>query len=200
MIAIIDYGMGNLKNIYKALKYLNINCTITSDPTVVKNSDGVILPGVGGFKDAIDCIKKSQLYESIRLSVKQNKPFLGICLGMQLFFEKSYENGESEGLSLLKGDVKLIEGDVKIPHMGWNRLSIINTEDPILYGVKDPVVYFVHSYHCVPKDNIVTSTADYGNNITATVWKENIHGLQFHPEKSGDTGLKMLENFGRIVK
>lgn len=200
MIAIVDYGMGNLKNIYKALKYIDVDCEITSDPDVVKNSDGVVLPGVGAFMDAIDCIKKSQLDESIRLSVKQNKPFLGICLGMQLMFERSYENGEHMGLSLLKGDVRLIKGDVKIPHMGWNSLRITNPDDPLMYGIKDPVVYFVHSYHCVPSKDIVTSTADYGDNITATVWEKNIHGLQFHPEKSGSAGLKMLENFGRIVK
>lgn len=200
MIAIIDYGMGNLKNIYKAMKYVNGECIITSDPQTVNNADGIILPGVGAFKDAIECLKKASLKKSILDSIEAGKPFLGICLGMQMLFEKSFENGQQEGLSVMRGDVKLIPEGVKIPHMGWNSLKITNRQDPILFGIDEAVVYFVHSYYCMPSEDVITSTASYGTDITASVWRENVHGLQFHPEKSGHVGLKMLDNFRRMVK
>lgn len=199
MIAIVDYGMGNLKNIYKALKYVGAECAITTNPKIVKNSDGVVLPGVGAFKDAIGSIVGSEMEDAVRMSIDQGKPFLGICLGMQMLFEKSFENGEHKGLSILKGDVRLIPANVKIPHMGWNSLNIKKSEDPLFWGVKDPVVYFVHSYCCLPSANVLSSYAEYGTNITASVWKDNIHGLQFHPEKSGQVGLKILDNFRRLV-
>jgi len=200
MIAIVDYGMGNLKNIFKALKYVNAECVITKDPEVVNNSDGVVLPGVGAFKEAMKSILGTDLEKSIRLSINQSKPFLGICLGMQMLFEKSYENGEYQGLSIVKGMVELIPGEVKIPHMGWNSLNIIKAEDPILYGIKDATVYFVHSYYCIPSEDIITTTAGYGSDLTASICMENVHGLQFHPEKSGEAGLKMLDNFRRLVR
>ncbi|KPU44965.1 imidazole glycerol phosphate synthase subunit HisH 1 [Oxobacter pfennigii] len=200
MIAIIDYGMGNLKNIYKAMEYVGAKCCITSDPNFIRSSDGVILPGVGAFKDAIDCIKENKLEEAIIKSVKDKKPFLGICLGMQLLFEKSFENGIHDGLGILKGEVKMIPEGVKIPHMGWNSLKIKKNRDPILQGLDESNVYFVHSYYCEPKDTITSSVTDYGVDITASVSSANVFGLQFHPEKSGQAGLKMLDNFRRMVK
>lgn len=200
MIAIIDYGMGNLKNIYKALKYVGAQCAITSDPDIIQNSDGIVLPGVGAFKDAMKCIKSTGLIDSIKESVNDGKPFLGICLGMQLMFDKSYENGEYEGLSIVNGDVKFIPGDVKVPHMGWNSLSVKKSDDPLLYGINEAIVYFVHSYRCIPKEDVVSSVTEYGTDITASVWSGSVHGLQFHPEKSGHAGLKMLDNFRRFVK
>lgn len=200
MIAIVDYGMGNLKNIYKALKYVKAECKITSDRSEILSSDGVVLPGVGGFKDAMQCIREKGLDDAILASINTGKPFLGICLGMQMLFEKSFEGGEHKGLGFFKGSVKLIEGDVKVPHMGWNSIDI-KKYDPLFFGIKNPVVYFVHSYHCVPDDlSIVSSNTVYGSNITASVFKDNVFGVQFHPEKSGDVGLKILDNFRRMVK
>lgn len=201
MIAIVDYGMGNLKSIYKALKYVNADCMITSNPGEVSNADGVVLPGVGAFKDAMECIKGSGLEKSIKSSVQQGKPFLGICLGMQLLFDLSFENGKYPGLSIIRGQVNLIQGNVKIPHMGWNNLEISNPDDPLLHGLNEPIVYFVHSYCCIPENkDIISSSTEYGCSITASIWQKNVHALQFHPEKSGDTGLKILNNFGRMVK
>ena len=199
MIAIIDYGMGNLKSIYKALKYVNADSIITSDPEVVKNADAVVLPGVGAFKDAMECIVSSNMEEAIKVSIGQEKPFLGICLGMQVLFEKSYEYGEYNGLSIVKGEVLKLPDSFKVPHMGWNNLKILN-EDPLFYGVDAPYVYFVHSYYCKPAENIISSTTEYGMDVTASIWKGNVHGLQFHPEKSGEQGLKMLDNFRRMIK
>lgn len=200
MIAIIDYGMGNLKSIYKALKYLGAECLITSNPEEIEKADSIVLPGVGAFRDAAECINRDNLSDAIHFSINEGKPFLGICLGMQLLFEKSLENGQYRGLGILKGTVVPIWGGVKIPHMGWNEINIIDKEDPLYEGVQSPVAYFVHSYHCIPDDyGIVSATADYGEGVTASVRQGNLFGVQFHPEKSGSAGLKILDNFRRLT-
>lgn len=200
MIAIIDYGMGNLKSIYKALKYLGAECLITSNPEEIEKADSIVLPGVGAFRDAAECISRDNLSEAIHFSINEGKPFLGICLGMQLLFEKSLENGQYRGLGILKGTVAPIWGGVKVPHMGWNEINIIDKEDPLYEGVQSPVAYFVHSYHCIPDDyGIVSATADYGEGVTASVRQGNLFGVQFHPEKSGSAGLKILDNFRRLT-
>lgn len=201
MIAIVDYGMGNLRSVENALDSLSIKSIITDDKELILNSDGIILPGVGAFPDAIDNIKKSGLDTILRKAVEEDKFLLGICLGMQLLFEESDEGKNSKGLGFLKGRIEKIKGDLKIPHMGWNSL-VYNRKSPILSDVDEgSYVYFVHSYYAeIDEENILNAYVDYGVKIPGVVSKENIYGLQFHPEKSGDIGLKMLKNFGEMVK
>lgn len=199
MIAIIDYGMGNLRSVQKAFEFLGFNAQVTDNNQTLKDASHIVLPGVGAFADAAACLKKSGMQDTMLNEIKKGKPFLGICLGMQLLFDKSFENGEYEGLSLIPGDV--VQFDVtglKVPHMGWNNLVV---KDNVLFDSQgaDKYVYFVHSYHAahVPKDYII-GEADYGYRFTAAVAKDNIFGLQFHPEKSGDAGLDMLKRFGGL--
>ena len=198
MIAIIDYGMGNLSSVKNALSHLGLDCKITSDKNDIISADKVILPGVGAFKDAIETIRAKKFDETIYDCVKDKKPLLGICLGFQLLFDKSYEFGDFDGLGLLKGEIKKLEIPLKVPHVGWNSLE--KTFDPKL--LKDinngQYVYFVHSYYLEPKEDFVSSYTEYGVKIAATVEKDNIFGAQFHPEKSGDVGLKILKNFGDL--
>ena len=197
-IAIIDYGMGNLKSVYKAFLSLGLDAVVSSDAKEILRADKVVLPGVGAFKDAMSELKKSGLTDVIYETVEKEKPFLGICLGMQLLFDKSYEYGEVEGLKILKGEIVKLDVPLKVPHMGWNTLKFIK-KDPIFTGLADnSYVYFVHSYYLETKEDIVSSTTDYGKEIAVSVQKDNIFGAQFHPEKSGDVGLQMLRNFGGI--
>ncbi len=197
MIAIADYGMGNLRSVQKALEYLGFEAVITDDAQRIRDASHVVLPGVGAFADAAQNLMRSDLWDVLEGEVKKGKPFLGICLGMQLLFERSYENGVTQGLGLVPGEVvRFGVQDFKVPHMGWNNLIV--RDNALITGT--PYVYFVHSYHAsqVPETYIIAE-AEYGYRFTAAVQKDNIFGFQFHPEKSGDAGLAMLKNFGEMT-
>jgi len=198
MIAVIDYGMGNLRSVEKAFEYLGFKVCVTDDVQKLLSADKVILPGVGAFRAAIETIRNKKIDEVIYKIAEQNKPLLGICLGMQLLFDKSYENGEYKGLGLLEGEiVKLPETEI-IPQIGWNNLDI-KMRSPLFEGVgESPYIYLVHSYYAQTKAPIVSATAFYGKEITVAVQKGNIFATQFHPEKSGDIGLQILKNFGNL--
>lgn len=204
MVVIIDYGMGNLKNAYNALKYLNIPSKISKDTNEIKNADKLILPGVGSFKEAMKNLNNLGLYELIREKANAGTPLLGICLGMQMLFEKGYENGESKGLNLINGQVTLLNPreNVKIPHIGWNRLEV-NKDSALISNLrKDSFVYYVHSFAATNvKDEDLIAFSNYGGlKVPSIVCKNNIYGAQFHPEKSGEVGLKILKNFGEMVR
>ena len=208
MIAIVDYGVGNLFSLASSLKFIGVESVVTSDPETIRNSDQIILPGVGAFGDAANKLRETGLDEIVREQALSGKPLMGICLGMQLLFEKGYEYGEHEGLGLLKGNVVPMEGyisqDLDIPHMGWNSLDICmgnSKENTLLRNINDgDCVYFVHSYFATDCDDSVIATAEYGEKLTAAVQKENIMGCQFHPEKSGKVGLAILEAFSQEVQ
>lgn len=198
MIGIIDYGMGNLYSLSKALERLGYAYEFVSVPERLQEYTGLILPGVGAFGDAIANIRELGLEQGIQDYVASGRPILGICLGMQLLFDKSEEHGEHQGLSLLGGEVVRFKGDYKVPHMGWNQLKIsTNSNLRLLEGVADgDYVYFVHSYHVRVKDQAaLLATTDYYQDVTAIVGRGNVYGMQFHPEKSGDTGMRLLRNF-----
>jgi glutamine amidotransferase len=198
MIAIIDYGVGNLRSVQKALEYVGQQAVVTSDVGVISRADKIVLPGVGAFGDGMANIKKRGFDRVIKESCEQGKPFLGICLGMQMIFDKSYEYGEHSGLGLIEGKVVLLPDNVKKPHIGWNNLNI-KKRAPLFTGVGDsPYVYFVHSYYLETEADVVSATTDYGKEIQVAVQKDNIFALQFHPEKSGDVGLQILKNFGGV--
>ncbi|MGC9143945.1 imidazole glycerol phosphate synthase subunit HisH [Hydrogenobaculum sp.] len=201
MIGIIDYGMGNLGSVFKAFDKVGLNPKIVRNEKELRACDSLCLPGVGAFKDAMDNLKSAGLIESILDFIKSGKPFIGICLGYQLLFEKSYEFGEHEGLSIFKGDVRLFPVGVKIPHVGWNQLWV-NKKDGIFKNVENGAfVYFVHSYYVNPQDkNIVSTYTDYNVDFASSVEYENVVGLQFHPEKSQEVGLKILSNFKEKYK
>lgn len=198
MIAIIDYGMGNLRSVQKAFEYLGYNACVTSNPNEIKDADHVVLPGVGAFCDAIENLNKTGLSKVINEVISTGRPFLGICLGMQLLFEKSYEGGLYKGLGIFKGAIRKLPDDVKVPHMGWNNL--IMKQNPIFDGLDhETYVYFVHSYYADAEySQDVIAEVDYGLKFAVAVAKNNVFGLQFHPEKSGDSGLKILKNFGGL--
>lgn len=201
MIAIIDYGAGNIFSVKNALDYLGLESQLTSDKDFIKSADEIILPGVGAFPSAMKMLENSGLIDTIK-SESQKKPFLGICLGMQLIFEKGYEFEECDGLGLIKGDVRKIESEnLIIPHMGWNKLEFLNP-CRLLDGLgNDEYVYFVHSYKAVCDDKDISAYCEYGGKVPALVHDgKYVYGAQFHPEKSGKTGLKILENFGGLVK
>lgn len=200
MIAIIDYGAGNIKSLQSALTKVNMASCLTSDRQMITDSQAIILPGVGAFKDAIAALNELGLAEILRKEAAASKPILGICLGMQLFYEKSYEAGVWDGLALLDGAVKRIEGSVKVPHMGWNTLSH-HLQHPLLTGIGESAyVYFVHSYYVAGgRDDALISSCEYGMQIPAIVQQDNIIGMQFHPEKSGTIGLQLLKNFGELI-
>ena len=199
MIAIIDYGVGNLFSLYSSLKFIGAEAVITSSPEEIKKADKIILPGVGAFGDAADKLRLSGLDKIIRCEADSGKDIMGICLGMQLLFEKSYEYGEHDGLGLLPGKVVPLEGyipaNLKIPHIGWNRLIFKQKNKLFRYISEGDCVYFVHSYYAASCDKYVIASAEYGKELTAAVAKENIMGCQFHPEKSGEVGLNILRAF-----
>lgn len=203
-IGIIDYGMGNLHSVDNALRYIGFDTLISSDKSELSGADGLILPGVGAFPDAIELLRKLSFPEFI-YSESKKKPILGICLGMQLLFEKSYEFKECEGLGLIKGSVvKLRAGQTdkryKIPHIGYNGIRKTN-DCPLFSGIDDgECFYFVHSYmgECTDRGQLVAVT-DHGEEVTAAVADGNVFGTQFHPEKSGEVGLRLLKNFGNIL-
>ncbi|MFH0887020.1 MAG: imidazole glycerol phosphate synthase subunit HisH [bacterium] len=199
MLSIIDYKMGNIRSVQKALEKLGFGSEITDDPVVIKRSKGIILPGVGSFGAAMANLKP--LIPVIREEIAKNKPFLGICLGLQLIFESSDENPGVNGMGLLKGHSKRFDlpHDMKVPHMGWNNIKI-NKKSPILTGIPDgQQMYFVHSYYVVPEDkDVILTTTDYGMDFTSSIAKGNIFATQFHPEKSGEIGLEIYRNFGNM--
>ena len=200
MIAIVDYGIGNLFSLKSSFAEIGEVAVVTSDPAVIEAADRIILPGVGAFEDAAKKLKQSGLGETVTELTKKGKPLMGICLGMQLLFEKSYEYGEHKGLGLIKGEVTPLKGAIpevlKIPHMGWNRLDMVGEKDEIFkYLPDDSFVYFVHSFHATGCANSVIATAEYGVNVTAAVRSGNVWGCQFHPEKSGRVGLAILKAF-----
>ncbi len=198
MIAVIDYGMGNLRSVQKALEFVGETAVITDDIQTMERADKLVLPGVGAFGDAIGTIREKGIDKVIYDAVDKNKPFLGICLGMQLIFDKSYEYGEYKGLGLIPGEIRLLPDNVKKPHIGWNNLNI-KMRSPLFENTgESPYVYFVHSYYLYTDAPVVSATTDYGREIQVAVQKDNIFALQFHPEKSGDTGLEILKNFGRL--
>lgn len=200
MIAIIDYGAGNLFSVQNALTYLNETFCITHDPAMLEGCDGMILPGVGAFPDAMKRLRASGLVPVIQAEA-QKKPLLGICLGMQMLFERSFEFGETEGLGLIPGSVRLLDaGGLKIPHMGWNDLTVLHPCE-LTGGTKTgDYVYFVHSFCAdTPEENISCHTV-YGERVPALVCRGSVYGAQFHPEKSGEVGLNMLKNFARLCQ
>lgn len=204
MIAIIDYGAGNIQSVYKALKFIGADCKVTSDKDEILNADGAILPGVGSFGDAMDTMTKRGIKDTIIEYTKSGKPFLGICLGLQLLFPESEETPGVKGLDIFKGTITKIPNQnitLKIPHMGWNNISI-KQKNGIFKDIEgEPYVYFVHSFYLKAQDkDIVAATTQYGIEIDAAVQKGNIIATQFHPEKSGEVGLKMLKNFVEMVK
>ena len=197
MICIIDYGAGNIESVRKALEYIGAQCVVSADKEVLAKADAAILPGVGSFGDAMNELRSRNLEEPIKDFIASGKPFLGICLGLQILFESSEESPGAVGLGVLKGKiVRIPDGEgLKIPHMGWNSLNI-QKDDALFKDVEgEPYVYFVHSYYLKAEEDIVTSTAEYGVNIHASVAKGNLRACQFHPEKSGELGIKILKNF-----
>lgn len=201
MIALIDYGMGNLFSVSSSLKYLGADVRITDSPETIEKADRIILPGVGAFRDASVLLDKTGLGQVIKDQADKGKPLMGICLGMQLLFGESYEYGDYKGLSILPGRVVPIKGAVphsfKVPHMGWNEL-IKTCDHPVFKNVSSgDYVYFVHSYYVETEPEIKTAVTDYGAKLTAAAGRGNVFGCQFHPEKSGETGLKILDSFCR---
>lgn len=202
MIAIIDYGVGNLFSLRSSFAAIGEEAVVTSDVAVISQADRLILPGVGAFEDAAKKLSDSGMAEVVKREAQSGKPIMGICLGMQLLFEKSYEYGEHEGLGLIGGSVRpiadVIDKELKIPHIGWNRL-IVKKQSPLFKYLSDgDCVYFVHSYYATDCEDAVTATAEYSAELTASVEKDNVYGCQFHPEKSGDVGLKILKAFCEI--
>jgi glutamine amidotransferase len=201
-IAIIDYGMGNLRSVQKGLERVGFPASVTRDAKAIAGAAGVVLPGVGAFRACMDNLREYGLIDTVRRVVDSGKPFLGICLGMQLLFEESEEFGKVEGLGLLPGRVVRFaeRPGLKVPHMGWNQLRKCQ-DVPHLRGIDDgDSVYFVHSYYVVPSDPSLAATmTDYGGDFVSAVARDNVFATQYHPEKSQTVGLKILENFGRLV-
>lgn len=202
MIAIIDYGCGNLFSLSSSLKSLGIDCKITGDADEISSAEKIILPGVGAFGDAAKKLRESGMDELLRSQAENGKYILGICLGMQLLFDKSFEYGEHKGLSLIKGVVAPLDGDIseklKIPHMGWNKLDIVR-DDPIFKYIKPgDYMYFVHSFYAKECDESLLASAEYCVNVPAVVKNGSVYGMQFHPEKSGAKGLALLKAFSEI--
>lgn len=197
-IAVVDYGVGNLKSVTNAMDYLGLKTCITNDAKELELADAILLPGVGAFPDAADKLRGSGL-DQVLVTQAQQKPILGICLGMQLLFDQGEEVRECKGLSLVGGCVRRIETDLKLPHIGWNSLSFPNPS-PLFAGVEEgSYVYFVHSFCGVAADPAtVIAQTDYGTPVVAAVQKGNVYGCQFHPEKSGEVGLQILRNFGGL--
>ncbi|MBT5986536.1 MAG: imidazole glycerol phosphate synthase subunit HisH [Nitrospina sp.] len=208
MIAVIDYGMGNLRSVQKALEFVGAKVIVTHDPDLILSADSVVLPGVGAFKDCMANLNKLSLIDPIRKFIDSGKPFLGICLGLQVLFEESEEYGPVPGLGILPGKVvKFIDGSsdtrkgpqIKIPHMGWNQIKV-KKNAPLFAGVGDsPYFYFVHSYYVVPEDpEMVATVTHYGIEFVSGIQHKNIYAFQFHPEKSQTLGLSILERFSNL--
>ena len=201
MIAIVDYGMGNLRSVEKGFLKVGVDARVVSDAKSIENARAVVLPGVGAFRDCMRTLDALSLIEPIAKSIASGKPYLGICLGLQILFAESEEFGTYKGLDILPGKVVRFRIDLKVPHMGWNTVNI-RKRPPIFEDIHDnSYFYFVHSYFVAPADPaVIAGTTDYGISFTSMIWKENIVATQFHPEKSQETGLRILRNFGDWVK
>ena len=201
MITIIDYGMGNLRSVQKAFEKVGHQALVTSDPNEVAAATKLVLPGVGAFEDAMAELRRGRLIEPIMDAIAADKPFLGICLGLQLLFDVSHEHGRQQGLGVLSGECVRFElpAEYSVPHMGWNQLSIPR-RPPILEGIDEGTYfYFVHSYYVVPNDpEVVATETDYGGPFCSMIWRGNMFATQFHPEKSQQEGLKILKNFAQL--
>jgi glutamine amidotransferase len=201
MIAIIDYQMGNLRSVQKGFEKVGHEAVVTDDPAVLEQAEKIVLPGVGAFQDAIAQLRRRDMVEPIRAGIEAGKPFLGICLGLQLLFDVSYEDGEHEGLGIVPGEVVRFDvpSEFKVPHMGWNQARIAR-RPPILEGIDEGThFYFVHSYYVVPRDeSVVAVEVDYHRPFCAMIWRDNLFATQFHPEKSQADGLRILKNFAEL--
>lgn len=201
MIAIIDYGMGNLRSVQKGFEKVGHQAAVTSDPAAIERASKLVLPGVGAFGDAMLELRRRELIDPLRRYLDSGRPFLGICLGLQLLFDVGYEGGRHEGLGVLRGEVVRFDvpPEYKVPHMGWNQL-LIRRAAPLLDGLAAGThLYFVHSYYVVPDDrSIIAAEAEYPQPFTAMIWQDNIYATQFHPEKSQADGLRMLRNFAEL--
>jgi glutamine amidotransferase len=201
-IIIVDYGMANLRSVQKAFEKMGFGAEISGDPNRLGEADKMVLPGVGAFRDAIACLREAGLVEPILAHIRAGKPFFGICLGLQLLFTTSYENGVYTGLDLFPGEVVRF-GDVpghKVPHMGWNQLHVRKPAPHLAGLAENPSVYFVHSYYVVPKDTgLIAAETDYPTPFTSAIWRDNVFATQFHPEKSQRVGLAMLQRFAETA-
>lgn len=197
MIALVDYGLGNLGSVEKALRHVGCEITVTQDPDRVRRTDAIVVPGVGAFGDCMANLTRLGLAEAILDTVREGKPYLGICLGLQVLLDESEESPGVRGLGVLPGKVQLFRHDLKVPQIGWNNIRISEPRPPHLARIPDgSYVYFVHSYHVVPEDESVAATVtDYGYDFVSAVWRDNVFACQFHPEKSQQVGLTILENF-----
>lgn len=200
MIAIVDYGMGNLRSVEKGFAKVGVDARVTSDPRVVDDAAAVVLPGVGAFRDCVRNLTDLNLTGAVVRSIQKGKPYLGICLGMQVLFSESEEFGTCRGLDIFRGKVVRFQIKEKVPHMGWNTVKLLR-RPPVFGDIQDEsYFYFVHSFYVVPDDEAVKSgVTDYGLNFTSMVWKDNVFAMQFHPEKSQGLGLKILKGFGDFV-
>lgn len=203
-IVIVDYGLANLRSVQKAFEKVGADAVLTSDPKQIVDAEKLVLPGVGAFRDAIANLKRDGLDQLVSEHVKADRPFLGICLGLQLLFTESHEEGIHQGLNLLAGKVIRFENHpgLKIPHMGWNTLRFVEKDCPLFEGLpEESAVYFVHGYHAVPdKEEVIAATANYPDPFCAVVWEGNLFATQFHPEKSQAVGMRMMRNFARLTK
>jgi glutamine amidotransferase len=200
MIAIADYGIGNLGSVTKAFRRAGAEVRLTGEPETLRRADALVLPGDGAFGATMAEVERRALVPLLREAVDQGKPLLGICVGMQILFEESEEHGRHAGLGLLPGRVRRLEGDLPVPHMGWNRLRA-RRPHAVLEGVPDGAhVYFVHSYYCDTPEDVVIATTDYGRDFAAIVGKGSVLGMQFHPEKSQEVGLRLVSSFVRLVE
>jgi len=201
MIAIVDYGIGNLRSVQRAFEYVGAEVAVTADRATIEAASAVVLPGVGAFGQAMANLERAGLSEVIRHVIAQGRPFLGICLGLQLLFEESEEMGQHRGLGVFGGQVKRFDVDLKVPQIGWNQIHI-RRASPLLEGVADgSYAYFVHSYYVAPADpEIVLATTDYGIDYASIIGQDNVFGIQFHPEKSQAVGLRILRNFTALVE
>lgn len=195
-ISIIDYGMGNIKSVKNAFRFLGSETSVVDCVENLNTDQKIIIPGVGAFGDAMENLRG--FIPKIKETIENGKPILGICLGMQVFFDESQEFEGIEGIGILNGKVTKIRTELQLPHIGWNSLDIRNRKAPLFDEIDGGYVYYAHSYHCKPEERIVVATSEYGEEITASVWEENVFGTQFHPEKSGKLGLRILKNFTEL--
>ncbi|MBR5382025.1 MAG: imidazole glycerol phosphate synthase subunit HisH [Oscillospiraceae bacterium] len=202
MIGIIDYGVGNLFSLSRSLQYLGLDSVVTSDKQTLYNADRIILPGVGAFEDAAKKLRDTGLFAVVQDLAQSGRPLLGICLGMQLLFDRSFEFGEHEGLSLVPGDVCPLRGDIpddlKVPHIGWNSLHFTKPSPLFKYSKEGDYVYYVHSFYAKNCSESTVAVSEYGTTVTGAVQRGNVFGTQFHPEKSGEAGLRMLRSFAEL--